>query len=93
MENGTYEQIVTHIEKQLELNSLESPDENQMNAVTHKQQIEGNRDNTGKINSETNDSNPNNNKNDRRNRTVYPPFENVLKRTTPQRDDLLEPMK
>ena len=29
LENGTYEQIVTHLEKELELNSLESPDETQ----------------------------------------------------------------
>ena len=36
MENGTYEQIVAHIEKEKELNSLEYPDETQMNTVTHK---------------------------------------------------------
>ena len=45
LENGTYEQIVTHLEKELELNSLEYPDETQMNTVTHQQQIEGNPDN------------------------------------------------
>ena len=27
LENGTYEQIVTHIEKELRLNGLEVPDE------------------------------------------------------------------
>ena len=27
LENGTYEQIVTHLEKELELNGLEAPDE------------------------------------------------------------------
>ena len=32
MENGTYEQIVTHLEK--ELDSLEYLDETQMNTVT-----------------------------------------------------------
>ena len=62
LENGTYEQIVTHLERELELNSLEYPDETQMNTVTHKQQIEGNPDNAGNINSDTSDSNPNNHK-------------------------------
>ena len=46
-----------------------------MKFVTHKQQIEGNKDIAGKINSETNDSNPNNGKNDRKSRTAYPPCE------------------
>ena len=45
LENGTYEQIVTHLEMKLELNSLEYPDETQTNTVTHKQQIEGNLEN------------------------------------------------
>ena len=49
LENGTYEQIVTHLDRELELNSLEYPDETQMNTVTHKQQIEGNPDNAGNI--------------------------------------------
>ena len=31
LENGTYEQIVSHLEKELELNSLEAPDELQIN--------------------------------------------------------------
>ena len=75
LENGTYEQIVTHLERELELNSLEYPDETQMNTVTHKQQIEGNPDNAGNINSDTNDSNPNNNESDRKSRTPYPPCE------------------
>ena len=75
LENGTYEQIVTHLERELELNSLEYPDETQMNTVTHKQQIEGNLDNAGIINSDTNDSNPNNHKIDRKSRTFYPPRE------------------
>ena len=63
LENDTYEQIVTHLERELELTSLEYPDETQMNTVTHKQQIEGNPDNAGNINGDTNDSNPNNRKN------------------------------
>ena len=46
-----------------------------MNTVTHKQQIEGHLDNAGNINSDTNDSNPNNHKNDRKSRTFYPPCE------------------
>ena len=35
LENGTYEQIVTHLERELELNGLEAPDEHQMNTVSH----------------------------------------------------------
>ena len=75
LENGTYEQIVTHLERELELNSLEYPDETQMNTVTHKQQIEGNPDDAGNINSDTNNSNPNNHKIDKTSRTLYPPCE------------------
>ena len=75
LDNGTYEQIVTHLERELELNSLDYPDETQMNTVTHKQQIEGNPDNAGKINSDTSDSNPNNHKTDRNSRTLCPPCE------------------
>ena len=73
LENGTYEQIVTHLEMELELNSLEYPDETQMNTVTHK--IEGNPDNAGNINCDTNDSNSNNHRIDRKSRTLYPPCE------------------
>ena len=36
LENGTCEQIVTHLERELELNSLENPDETQMNTVMYK---------------------------------------------------------
>ena len=75
LENGTCEQIVTHLERELELNSLEYPDETQMNTVMYKQQIDGNPDNAGNINSDTNDSNPNNNESDRKSRTPYPPCE------------------
>ena len=75
LENITYEQIVTHLERELELNSLEYLDKTQMNTVTHKQQIEGNPDNAGNINSDTNDSNTNNHKIDRKSRTLYPPCE------------------
>ena len=35
LENGTYEQIVTHLERELELNGLEAPDELQIYAVGH----------------------------------------------------------
>ena len=35
MENGTFEQIVTHLERELELNGLEAPDELQINTVSH----------------------------------------------------------
>ena len=75
LENGTYEQIVTHLERELELNSLDYPDETQMNTVTHKQQIEAHPDNAGNINSNTSDSDPNNHKIDRNSRTLYPPCE------------------
>ena len=75
LENGTYEQIVTHLERELELNSLEYPDETQMNTVMYRQQIDGNPDNAGNINSDRNDSNPNNYKFDRKSRTLYPPCE------------------
>ena len=34
LENGTYEQIVTHLEKEIELNGLEAPDELQLNTVS-----------------------------------------------------------
>ena len=33
LENGTYEQIVSHLERELELNGLETPDEIQLNTV------------------------------------------------------------
>ena len=36
LENGTYQQIVTHLERELELNGLEAPDELQINTVTPK---------------------------------------------------------
>ena len=75
LENGTFEQIVTHLETELELTSLEYPVEIQMKTVTHKQQIEGNPDDAGNIKSDTNDSSPNNYKFDRKSRTVYPPCE------------------
>ena len=75
LENGTHEQIVTHLERELEFNSLECLDETQMNTVTPKQRNEGNPDNAGNINSDTNDSNSNNQKIDRKSRTLYPPCE------------------
>ena len=94
LENGTYEQIVTHLEWELELNSLEYSDETQMNTVTHKQQIEGNKDNAGNINSDTNNSNPNNDKNERKSRTVCPSCERCGKMNhSTERDIMVEPMK
>ena len=35
LENGTNEQFVTHLERELELNGLEAPDDLQINTVTH----------------------------------------------------------
>ena len=75
LEIGTYEQIVTHLERELELNNLEYLDETKMNIVTYRQQIEGNKYDAEIINSDTNDSNPNNHKIDRKSRTFYPPCE------------------
>ena len=34
LENGTYQQIVSHLERELELNGLEAPDEMPLNTVT-----------------------------------------------------------
>ena len=34
LENGTYEPIVPHLQKELELNGLEAPDEMQINTLT-----------------------------------------------------------
>ena len=106
LENGTYEQIVSHLERELELNGLESPDETQMNTVTYRQQLESNKDNAGKINIDSNDSNPNNYNFDRKSRTVHPPCEtcgklnrsakrcyvgaNAVKRPLPRKSQLLE---
>ena len=50
LENDTYEQVVTHLEREIKLNSLEYPDEIQMNSVTHKQKSEGSQDNVRNIN-------------------------------------------
>ena len=36
LENGTYEQIVSHLEKDLETNGLEAPDELQKNTVNQR---------------------------------------------------------
>ena len=58
---------------------MEYPDENQMNNVTDKQQIESNNDSAGNINSNTNESNPNNHKIDRKSTIVYPPCESCGK--------------
>ena len=38
LENGTHEQIVTHLEKELELNGSEAPDALQINTVSQKPQ-------------------------------------------------------
>ena len=34
LENGTYEQIVSHLEREFELNGVEAPDEMKINTVT-----------------------------------------------------------
>ena len=45
LENGTYEQIVTQLERELELNGLEAPDELQINTVSHNN-VDANADRT-----------------------------------------------
>ena len=35
LENGTYEQVITHLKRELELNGLEAPHELQINTVSH----------------------------------------------------------
>ena len=96
LENGTYEQIVTHLERELELNSLEDPDETQMNTVTHKQQIESLKATkmmpeistvtqmtlTATITKLAENLEPS---------TL--PVRHVAKRTTPKRDIMFEPMQ
>ena len=93
LENGTYEQIVTHLKRELELNSLEYPDETQMNTVMDKKQIEGNPDNAGNINSDTNDSKSTTTKLTENLELSTLPVRHVAKPTTPQRDVTLEPMQ
>ena len=83
LENATYEQIVKHLEKELDLNSLEYLDETQMNTVTHKHQIEGNQDNAGNINIDANNCNLNNKKNTENLELSAQPVRHVAKRTTP----------
>ena len=96
LENGTYEQIVTHLERELELNSLEYPDETQMNTVTHKQQIEGNPDNAVMLEISTvtqTTLTPTITKLTENLELSTLPVRQVAKRTTPQRDVTLEPMQ
>ena len=93
LENVSYEQTVTHLETELELNRLEALDELQMNSVTQKQQTEGNKVNAGNINGEVNNSNPNNIKNDRTSKIVSLPrgtCENII---ISQRNVTREPMR
>ena len=72
LENSTFEQIVRHLEKELELNSLEAPDELQMNTMTQKQQTRQQK-NTGSINSDADNYQPKNIKNYRTSKTVCLP--------------------
>ena len=43
LENGPYEQILTHLQKELELSSLEAPDELQMNTVNKNNKLKATR--------------------------------------------------
>ena len=92
-ENGTYEQIVTHLERELELKSLEYPDEIQMNTVTHKQQIEPTQIML-EISTVTQTTlTPTTTKLAENLELSTLPVTHVAKRTTPQRDVSLEPMQ
>ena len=141
LENGTYEQIVTHLEKEIELNGLEAPDELQLNTVSHntrntnadrpkltclhckepghdrnqcrllekqREQTENTQNKPGSKNSDAINSNTNSNLNNINNNhnnyktvtelkgsqklSIYP-VRHVTNRTTPQRDNMLEPVQ
>ena len=93
LENGTYEQIVTHLERELEFNSLEYLDEPQMNTVTHKQQIEATQ-RMLEISAVTQATlTPTTTKLTEILELSTLPVRHVAKRTTPQRDVTLEPMQ
>ena len=49
LENGSYEQIVTHLERELEVSSVEALDELQMSTMTQEQLTEGNEHKAGNI--------------------------------------------
>ena len=93
MENGLFEHIVPHLEKDLELNSVEALDELQMNSMTQREQTDGNKDNSGTINSDTNNSNPKNNKNDKTSKTVCLPCGTCGNTIHQQRNVTMEPMQ
>ena len=91
LENVTYEQIVTHLEEEVELDSLEAPDELQMNTETQKLQTESNKDNAGNNKTDANNSNSNINKHYRHSKIARFPLEHVETQTMPQRIDTMEP--
>ena len=93
LENGTYEQIVTHLERELELKSLENTDETQMNTVTHKQQINGNPNNLELSTVTQTTLTPTITKLAENLELSTLPVRHMAKRTTPQRDVMLEPMQ
>ena len=88
LDSSKYEQIVTHLERVRELNSLGAPDDFQTNTVTQKLQVEANKGKTGKTNSDANNSNPNKSKNE----TVYP-VERPETQTIPQKIVTMEPVR
>ena len=93
LENVSYKQPVTHLETEIELNSLEALDKLQMNSVMQKQQTEGIKVNAGNMNREANNSYPNNIKNDRTSRTVSLPRGTCENKIIPQRNVTREPMR
>ena len=93
LENGTYEQIVTHLERELELKSLEHLDETQMNTVTHKQQIDATQIILDLSTVTQMTLTPTITKLADNLELSTLPVRRVAKRTTPQRDVMLEPMQ
>ena len=89
--NGTYENIVAHLETEIEVNSLEAIDETQMNTVTN------NKLKATKIMPEISTVTqltltPTTTKMTDSLELSTLPVRKVARRTTPQRDVMLEPM-
>ena len=93
LENSTFEQIVRHLEKELELNSLEAPDELQMNTMTQKQQTEGNKKILEVLTVTLTTITPKISKNTEPLKLSAYPVEYVETQTSPQRKVTIEPMQ
>ena len=93
LENGTYDQIVTNLERELELNSLEYPDETQMNTVTHKNKVKATHIMLEKSTVTQTAPTPTITTMTENLQLCTLPLRHMAKRTTPQRDVTLEPMQ